>query len=157
MACQSCWQESQQAGKRNGYTCPHTPLSLSTKTSTPISQWQVATCAVIHLLNFQREMLLFSQCLGEIPCKLFYYLLSIPSLKTSQLAMATEFNQSKAADAQSHSTLPCHPLHPHLYPRTGISLTLGLEAPGHKGCLSTLLFAQHIAERPSHADRLQVF
>lgn len=75
----------------------------------PISQWQVATCTIIHWLNFQREMLFFSQCLGEIPCKLFCYLLSIPSLKTSQLVMAIE-SLTRAQGCRCaepfHATLP---------------------------------------------------
>lgn len=93
--------------KKNGYTaCPHTPLSLSTEMLTSVSPWWVATCTVIHLLNFQRETLVFSHCLGDIPFKLFCYLLSIPSLKTSQLEMATE--SLTRARLQMHGAITRH-------------------------------------------------
>lgn len=51
------------SGKRNGDSRPHTPLAQHQK-PTPISQRQVVTCTVIHLLHFQREMF-FPQCLGK--------------------------------------------------------------------------------------------
>lgn len=83
--------------------------------------------------------------------------LIFPPLNLSACDGNREFNEGQAADARGHPSLPGRALCPRRTPAAALHLSPSCWGWKLLGARAALLFAQHIARRPSHADRLQVF
>lgn len=133
VSAQSARAPDRSHSKQGTETVPSLPScsSLCTKVSVLFFQGQVATCTVIHLLNFRRETF-FSQCLVETLLNYFVIFSSLPPFKPPTLVMATQ--SWTRARLRMHRAIPHHHATPWalICTHMPVLISLGWKLPGAK-------------------------